>query len=113
MSTTARRTSSGSTIKLDVILASLLLNAGILLALFTWITADPGPLVAWISTEPFRSIAAVLVIGAPVAIATSIASRLSARLPADLGTGTLLALIAGLSTVFTTALVVISALGWE
>jgi hypothetical protein len=113
MSRSARSTATGSSLKLDVVIASLLLNGGILVALFTWLTADRGPLVAWISTEPFRSIAAALVIGAPVAIATSIASRLSARLPADLGTGTLLALIAGLSTVFTTALVVISALGWE
>lgn len=110
MTTTTRRTSSGSAIKLDVVLASLLLNAGILLALFTWITADRYELFNSISNLQHRSIATVLAIGAPVVFVATLASRLVARLAVDLGTGTLLALVARLSAVFTAALLAISAL---
>jgi hypothetical protein len=113
MNRSARRTATGSPLKLDVVIASLLLNAGILLALVTWVTADRGYLFDWFSNEQFRSIAAALVIGAPVAIAATFTGRLTRHLSADLGTGTLLALIAALSAVFTAAVVLHVALGWE
>ena len=112
MSTTTRRTSSGSAIKLDVILASLLLNAGILLALVTWITADRPDFFSGISNEQLRAAASVLAIGVPISIVAAGASRLSARLSVDLGTGTLLALIAALSAIFTTAAVLHAVLPW-
>ena len=113
MSTTTRRTSSGSAIKLDVILASLLLNAGILLALVTWITADRPDFFSGISNEQLRAAASILAIGVPIAIVAAGASRLSARLSVDLGTGTLLALIAALSAIFTTAAVLRAVLPWD
>ena len=113
MSTTTRRTSSGSAIKLDVILASLLLNAGILLALVTWITADRPDFFSGISNEQLRAAASILAIGVPIAIVAAGASRLSARLSVDLGTGTLLALIAALSAIFTTAAVLHAVLPWD
>jgi len=113
MSTTARRTSSGSAVKLDVILASLLLNAGILLALVTWITADRPDLFSGISNEQLRAAASILAIGLPIAIVAAVAGRMSARLPADLGTGTLLVMIAGLSVIFTAAAVLHVVLPWE
>lgn len=113
MSRSARRTTTGSSLKLDVVIASLLLNAGILLALVTWITANRLDLFYWISNEQLRTAVYILAVGAPVAIAASAAGRLSARLPVDLGTGTLLALIAALSTVFTAAAMLHSALPWE
>jgi hypothetical protein len=113
MSTTTRRTSSGSAIKLDVILASLLLNAGILLALVTWITADRPDYFSGIGNEQLRAAASILAIGVPIAIVAAGASRLSARLSVDLGTGTLLALIAALSAIFTTAAVLHAVLPWD
>jgi hypothetical protein len=113
MSTTTRRTSSGSAIKLDVILASLLLNAGILLALVTWTTADRPDFFSGISNEQLRAAASILAIGVPIAIVAAGASRLSARLSVDLGTGTLLALIAALSAIFTTAAVLHAVLPWD
>ena len=113
MSTTTRRTSSGSAIRLDVILASLLLNAGILLALVTWITADRLDRWSWISNEQLRTVVSIAAVGVPVTIVATIARRLSARLLVDLGTGTLLALIAPLSAMFTTAAVLHSALPWS
>ena len=113
MSTTTRRTSSGSAIKLDVILASLLLNAGILLALVTWITADRPDFFSGIGNEQLRAAASILAIGVPIVIVAAGASRLSARLSVDLGTGTLLALIAALSAIFTTAAVLHAVLPWD
>jgi hypothetical protein len=113
MSTTTRRTSSGSAIKLDVILASLLLNAGILLALVTWITADRPDFFSGISNEQLRAAASILAIGVPIVIVAAGASRLSARLSVDLGTGTLLALLAALSAIFTTAAVLHAVLPWD
>lgn len=113
MSTTTRRTASGSAIKLDVILASLLLNAGILLALVTWITADRPDFFSGISNGQLRAAASILVIGVPIAIVAASASRLSARLSVDLGTGTLLVLIAALSAIFTTAAVLHAVLPWD
>jgi hypothetical protein len=103
MNRSAQRTATGSPLKLDVVIASLLLNAGILLALVTWITADRPDFFSGISNEQLRNAVSILVIGLPVAAAAAAAGRLSARLPADLGTGTLLALIATLSTVLTAA----------
>ena len=113
MSTTARRTSSGSAIKLDVILASLLLNAGILLALFTWVTAERLDLFAGISNEQLRAAASILAIGLPVTIVAAVSGRLSTRLPVDLGTGTLLTLIAALGAIFTSAAVLHAVLPWD
>ena len=113
MSTATRRTSSGSAIKLDVILASLLLNAGILLALVTWITADRPDFFSGISNEQLRAAASILAIGVPISIVAAGASRLSARLSVDLGTGTLLALLAALSAIFTTAAVLHAVLPWD
>jgi len=113
MSTTTRRTTSGPAIKLDVVLASLLLNAGILLALVTWITADRPDFFSGISNEQLRAAASILAIGVPIAIVAAGASRLSARLSVDLGTGTLLALIAALSAIFTTAAVLHAVLPWD
>ena len=113
MSRTTRRTSSGSAVKLDVILASLLLNAGILLALSTWLTADRPDFFSGISNGQLRAAASILAIGVPIAIVAAGASRLSARLSADLGTGTLLALIAALSAIFTTVAVLHTVLPWD
>jgi hypothetical protein len=113
MSTTTRRTSSGSAIKLDVILASLLLNAGILLALVTWITADRPDFFSGISNEQLRAAVSILTIGVPIVIVAAGASRLSARLSVDLGTGTLLALLAALSAIFTAAAVLHAVLPWD
>lgn len=113
MSTTTRRTSSGSAIKLDVILASLLLNAGILIALFTWVTAERFDFFAGISNEQLRAAASILVIGLPITIVAAVLGRLGTRLPVDLGTGTLLTLIAALSAIFTTAAVLHVLLPWE
>ena len=48
MNRSAQRTATGSPLKLDVVFASLLLNAGILLALVTWITANRLDLFYWI-----------------------------------------------------------------
>lgn len=113
MSTTTRRTTSGSAIKLDVVFASLLLNAGMYLALVTWITADRPDFFSGISNEQLRAAASILAIGVPIAIVAAGASRLSARLSVDLGTGTLLALIAALSAIFTTAAVLHAVLPWD
>jgi hypothetical protein len=113
MSTSTQRTAAGSPLKLDVVFASLLLNGGILLALVTWITANRLDLFYWIGNEQLRTAVSILAVGAPVAIAAAAAGRLSTRLPVDLGTGTLLALIAALSTVFTGAAVLHSALPWD
>ncbi len=110
MSSSTQRTAAGSPLKLDVVIASLLLNGGILLALVTWITANRLDLLYWIGNEQLRAAASILAVGAPVAIAAAAAGRLSTRLPVDLGTGTLLALIAALSTVFTAAAVLRSVL---
>ena len=113
MSTATRRTSPGSPIKLDVILASLLLNAGILLALVTWITADRPDFFSGISNEQLRAAASILAIGVPITIVAAVAARMSARLPADLGTGTLLVLMVALSAIFTAAAVLHVVLPWE
>jgi len=113
MSRSTLRTATGSSLKLDVVIASLLLNAGILLALVTWITANRLDLFYWIGIEQLRTVVSILALGAPVAIAATAAGRLSTRLPVDLGTGTLLALIAALSTVFTAAAALHSALPWD
>ena len=113
MSTSTRRTATGSPLKLDVVVASLLLNAGILLALVTWLTANRLDLFYWIGNEQLRTAVTILALGVPVAIAATAAGRLSTRLPVDLGTGTLLALIAALSAVFTGAAVLHSALPWD
>jgi len=113
MSTSTRRIATGSPLKLDVIFASLLLNAGILLALVTWLTANRLDLFYWIGNEQLRTAVTILALGVPVAIAATAAGRLSTRLPVDLGTGTLLALIAALSAVFTGAAVLHSALPWD
>ena len=110
MNRSAQRTATGSPLKLDVVIASLLLNAGILLALVTWITANRPDFFSGISNEQLRAALSILAVGAPVAIAAAAAGRLSTRLPVDLGTGTLLALIAALSTVFTAAAVLRSVL---
>ena len=113
MSTLPRRTATGAPLTLDVVFASLLLNAGVLLALVTWLTANRLDLFYWISNEQLRTAVSILALGAPVAIAATAAGRLSTRLPVDLGTGTLVALIAALSTVFTGAAVLHSALPWD
>ena len=113
MSTTTRRTSFGSAIKLDVILASLLLNAGILLALVTWVTADRPDFFSGISNEQLRAAASILAIGVPIAIVAAGASRLSTHLPVELGTGTLLKLIAALGTTFTVAAVATVVRPWD
>ena len=107
------RASNGSRITLDVAVASLLLNAGTLLALVTWLTADRMDAFASIDNEQLRAVLSSLAVGAPVAIAATAAGRLRTRLPVDLGTGTLLALIAALSTVFTAAAVLHAALPWD
>jgi hypothetical protein len=98
---------------LDVILASLLLNAGILLALVTWITADRPDFFSGISNEQLRAAASILAIGVPITIVAAVAARMSARLPADLGTGTLLVLMVALSAIFTAAAVFHVVLPWE
>jgi hypothetical protein len=113
MSTSTRRIATSSPLKLDVIFASLLLNAGILLALVTWLTANRLDLFYWIGNEQLRTAVTILAQGVPVAIAATAAGRLSTRLPVDLGTSTLLALIAALSAVFTGAAVLHSALPWD
>jgi len=113
MSTSTQRTAMGSPLKLDVVIASLLLNAGILLALVTWVTANRPDFFSGISNEQLRAALSIFAVGAPVAAAAAAAGRLSARLPVDLGTGTLLALIATLSTVFTAAAVLHSVLPWD
>ena len=113
MKAATRRTLSGSPLKLDVIFASLLLNAGTLLALVTWTTANRLDLFYGISNEQLRAAVSIVAVGAPVAIVATAAGRLSARLPADLGTGTLLALIAALSTIFTAAAVLRVVLPWD
>jgi len=113
MSTSTRRTATGSPLKLDVVIASLLLNAGILLALVTWLTANRLDLFSWISNEQLRAAVSIVAVGAPVAIVATAAGRLSVRLPADLGTGTLLALIAAFSVLFTVVAVLHSALPWD
>jgi hypothetical protein len=105
MSTLTQRKATSSPLKLDVVIASLLLNAGILLALVTWITANRPDFFSGISNEQLRAALSILAVGAPVAAAAAAAGRLSARLPVDLGTGTLLALLAALSTVFTASAV--------
>ena len=110
MSTSTQRKATSSPLKLDVVIASLLLNAGILLALVTWITANRPDFFSGISNEQLRAALSILAVGAPVAAAAAAAGRLSARLPVDLGTGTLLALIAALSAVFTAAAVLHSVL---
>ncbi len=113
MSTTARRTASGTPLKLDVIFASLLLNAGTLLALVTWVTANRLDFFYGISNEQLRGAVSIVAVGAPVAIVATAAGRFSARLPVDLGTGTLLALVAALSTIFTTSAVLHVVLPWD
>ncbi|MFM9128577.1 MAG: hypothetical protein ACKOPF_01805, partial [Candidatus Limnocylindrus sp.] len=113
MSTRQQPVTSRTTLKLDVIFASLLLNAGTLLALVTWITADRLDRWSWISDEQLRTVVSIAAVGVPVTIAAILARRLSERLSVDLGTGTLLALIAPLSAMFTTAAVLHSALPWN
>lgn len=113
MSRSTQRTATGSPLKLDVVISSLLLNAGILLALVTWITTDRPEFLFWVSNEQLRAALSTLAVGAPVAIAATLASRLSVHLAVDLGTGTLLALIAALSVVFTGAAVLNSAMLWD
>ena len=113
MNKSAQRATAGSPLKLDVVIASLLLNAGFLLALVTWITANRPDFFSGISNEQLRAAFSIFAVGAPVAAAAAAAGRLSARLPVDLGTGTLLTLIATLSTVFTTAAVLHSVLPWD
>jgi hypothetical protein len=113
MSTSTQRKATSSPLKLDVVIASLLLNAGILLALVTWITADRLDRWSWISNEQLRTVVSIAAVGVPVTILAILARRLSERLSVDLGTGTLLALIAPLSAMFTTAAVLHSALPWN
>ena len=113
MSTRLQPESSRTSLKLDVIFASLLLNAGTLLALVTWITADRLDRWSWISNEQLRTVVSIAAVGVPVTIVAILARRLSERLSVDLGTGTLLALIAPLSAMFTTAAVLHSALPWN
>ena len=113
MSTRLQPESSRTSLKLDVIFASLLLNAGTLLALVTWITADRLDRWSWISNEQLRTVVSIAAVGVPVTILAILARRLSERLSVDLGTGTLLALIAPLSAMFTTAAVLHSALPWN
>jgi hypothetical protein len=113
MSTSTRRTATGSPLKLDVVVASLLLNAGILLALVTWLTANRLDLFYWIGNEQLRTAVTILALGVPVAIAATAAGRLSTRLPVDLGTGTLLTLIAALGAIFTSAAVLHAVLPWD
>ena len=113
MSTRLQPESSRTSLKLDVIFASLLLNAGTLLALVTWITADRLDPWSWISNEQLRTVVSIAAVGVPVTIVAILARRLSERLSVDLGTGTLLALIAPLSAMFTTAAVLHSALPWN
>ena len=113
MNRSVQRTATGSTLKLDVVIASLLLNAGILLALVTWITADPLGRWSWISDEQVRTVVSIAATGVPVTILASLLGRLIGRLPVDLGTGTLLALITSLSALFTTAAVLHAVLPWD
>jgi hypothetical protein len=113
MSTSTQRTATGSPLKLDVVIASLLLNAGILLALVTWITADRLDRWSWISDEQVRTIVSIAATGLPVTIIASLVGRLIGRLPVDLGTGTLLTLITSLSALFTAAAILHSALPWD
>ncbi|MEI6849183.1 MAG: hypothetical protein WCK50_04085, partial [bacterium] len=60
-----------------------------------------------------RGAVSIVAVGAPVAIVATAAGRFSARLPVDLGTGTLLALVAVLSTIFTTSAVLHVVLPWD
>lgn len=113
MSTRLQLESSRTSLKLDVIFASLLLNAGTLLALVTWITADRLDRWSWVSNEQLRTVVSIVAVGVPVTIVAILARRLSERLSVDLGTGTLLALITPLSALFTTAAVLHSALPWN
>lgn len=113
MSTRLQPVASRNSLKLDVIFASLLLNAGTLLALVTWITADRLDRWSWISDEQLRTVVSIAAVGVPVTIVAILARRLSERLSVDLGTGTLLALIAPLSALFTAAAVLHSALPWN
>jgi len=113
MSRSPQRTTTGSPLKLDVVIASLLLNAGILLALVTWITADRLDRWSWISDEQVRTIVSITATGLPVTMFASLLGRLIGRLPVDLGTGTLLTLITSLSALFTAAAVLHSALPWH
>ena len=113
MNASGQRKAVNSPLKLDVVIASLLLNAGILLALVTWITANRPDFFSGISNEQLRAALSIFAVGAPVAAAAAAAGRLSARLPVDLGTGTLLALITALSTVFTAAAMLHSVLPWD
>ena len=113
MSSSARSTATRSTLKLDVVIASLLLNAGTLLALVTWMTADRPDFFSGISNDQVRAAASILAIGVPISIVAAGASRLSARLSVDLGTGTLLALLAALSAIFTAAAVFHAVLPWD
>ena len=113
MNRSVQRTATGSTLKLDVVIASLLLNAGILLALVTWITADPLGRWSWVSDEQLRTVISIIATGVPVTILASLLGRLIGRLPVDLGTGTLLALITSLSALFTTAAIFHTALPWD
>lgn len=113
MNRSAQRTATRSTLTLDVVIASLLLNAGILLALVTWITADRLDRWSWVSGEQLRTVVSIAATGLPVTILASLSGRLSGRLPVDLGTGTLLALITSLSALFTTAAVLHAVLPWD
>jgi hypothetical protein len=113
MSTSTQRTATGSPLKLDVVIASLLLNAGILLALVTWVTANRLDRWSWISDEQVRTIVSIAATGLPVTIIASLVGRLIGRLPVDLGTGTLLTLITSLSALFTAAAILHSALPWD
>jgi len=113
MNRSASRTTTGSPLKLDVVIASLLLNAGILLALVTWITADRLDRWSWVSDEQLRTVISIIATGVPVTIFASLSGRLIRRIAVDLGTGTLLALITALSALFTAAAVLHSALPWD
>lgn len=108
-----RRVRSAPSKRMEIILASLLLNAGVLLALITWITADQFDRWAWIANDQVRSAASIAGVGLPVTLVASLTSRLSKRLPALLGTRTLLMLITSLSALFTAAALIHTLLPWD
>ena len=113
METRPHRQSTGSPLKLDVVVASLLMNVGILVALVTWVTSDRFDTWSVIGNEQVRNAVSVAATGVPVALLAALLGRALAGLPVDLGTGTLLALLASLGALFTTAAVLHALLPWD
>lgn len=95
----------GGTSRLELAVASLLLNVGTLFALVTWLTTNRFELFANVSNEQVRMVLSTLVVGLPVTLVSLGGQRLSQRIPAELGLTSLLSLAAPISALFTLAAV--------